>query len=92
MIQEEKDSAAQRAEELESRVGGGDALGGHFRSLSSLPPSFAGSSLAGSSPPDSGSSTPRRANRSPSREVDRMGVMTLVSPLLALFHWRGPFV
>ncbi|KAJ8247690.1 hypothetical protein GJAV_G00249150 [Gymnothorax javanicus] len=78
MIQEEKDSAAQRAEELESRVGGGgDALGGHFRSLGSLPPSFAGSSLAGSSPPGSGTSTPRRANRSPSREMDRMGVMTL---------------
>ncbi|XP_035273770.1 liprin-alpha-1 isoform X6 [Anguilla anguilla] len=77
MIQEEKDSAAQRAEELESRVGGGDSLGGHFRSLGSLPPPFAGSSLAGSSPPGSGTSTPRRANRSPSREVDRMGVMTL---------------
>ncbi|XP_064192322.1 liprin-alpha-1 isoform X10 [Anguilla rostrata] len=81
MIQEEKDSAAQRAEELESRVGGGDSLGGHFRSLGSLPPPFAGSSLAGSSPPGSGTSTPRRANRSPSREVDRMGVMTLPSDL-----------
>ncbi|XP_061100551.1 liprin-alpha-1 isoform X1 [Conger conger] len=77
MIQEEKDNAAQRAEEIESRVGSGDALGGRFRSLSSLPPSYAGSSLAGSSPPGSGSSTPRRASHSPSREVDRMGVMTL---------------
>ncbi|KAJ8413080.1 hypothetical protein AAFF_G00106620 [Aldrovandia affinis] len=81
MIQEEKDNAAQRAEEIENRVGSGDTLGGRFRSLSSLPPSFAGSSLAGSSPPGSGSSTPRRGNRSPSREVDRMGVMTLPSDL-----------
>ncbi|KAI1889592.1 hypothetical protein AGOR_G00164510 [Albula goreensis] len=77
MIQEEKDTTAQRAEEIESRVGSGDTLGGRFRSLSSLPPSFAGSSLAGSSPPGSGNSTPRRVSRSPNREVDRMGIMTL---------------
>uniref|UniRef100_A0A8C9R4F1 PTPRF interacting protein alpha 1 n=1 Tax=Scleropages formosus TaxID=113540 RepID=A0A8C9R4F1_SCLFO len=79
MIQEEKESTTQRAEEIESRVGSGDSLGSHFRSLSSLPPSFAGSSLVGSSPPGSGHSTPRRMPRSPNREVDRMGVMTLVS-------------
>jgi hypothetical protein len=43
--------------------------------MSSIPPS----SMGGSSPPGSGSSTPRRIpNRSPNREVDRMGVMTLV--------------
>uniref|UniRef100_A0A8C9WPN3 PTPRF interacting protein alpha 1 n=1 Tax=Scleropages formosus TaxID=113540 RepID=A0A8C9WPN3_SCLFO len=79
MIQEEKESTTQRAEEIESRVGSGDSLGSHFRSLSSLPPSFAGSSLVGSSPPGSGHSTPRRMPRSPNREVDRMGVMTLSS-------------
>ncbi|XP_018619137.1 liprin-alpha-1 isoform X4 [Scleropages formosus] len=81
MIQEEKESTTQRAEEIESRVGSGDSLGSHFRSLSSLPPSFAGSSLVGSSPPGSGHSTPRRMPRSPNREVDRMGVMTLPSDL-----------
>uniref|UniRef100_A0A6Q2WVZ8 SAM domain-containing protein n=1 Tax=Esox lucius TaxID=8010 RepID=A0A6Q2WVZ8_ESOLU len=75
MIQEEKENTAMRAEEIESRVGSGDSLGGNrFRSMSSIPPS----SMAGSSPPGSGSSTPRRiSNRSPNREVDRMGVMTL---------------
>nr|XP_023661126.1 liprin-alpha-1 isoform X4 [Paramormyrops kingsleyae] len=79
MIQEEKESTTQRAEEIESRVGSGDNLGGRFRSLSSLHPSFAGSSQAGSSPPGSGHSTPCRMPRSPNREVDRMGVMTLHS-------------
>uniref|UniRef100_A0A3B3TGR7 PTPRF interacting protein alpha 1 n=1 Tax=Paramormyrops kingsleyae TaxID=1676925 RepID=A0A3B3TGR7_9TELE len=79
MIQEEKESTTQRAEEIESRVGSGDNLGGRFRSLSSLHPSFAGSSQAGSSPPGSGHSTPCRMPRSPNREVDRMGVMTLSS-------------
>ncbi|XP_023661185.1 liprin-alpha-1 isoform X8 [Paramormyrops kingsleyae] len=81
MIQEEKESTTQRAEEIESRVGSGDNLGGRFRSLSSLHPSFAGSSQAGSSPPGSGHSTPCRMPRSPNREVDRMGVMTLPSDL-----------
>ncbi|XP_048856071.1 liprin-alpha-1-like isoform X9 [Brienomyrus brachyistius] len=81
MIQEEKESTTQRAEEIESRVGSGDNLGGRFRSLSSLHPSFTGSSQAGSSPPGSGHSTPCRMPRSPNREVDRMGVMTLPSDL-----------
>ncbi|XP_013769931.1 liprin-alpha-1 isoform X8 [Pundamilia nyererei] len=77
MIQEEKESTAIRAEEIECRVGSGDSLGGHFRSMSSIPPSlYAGSSLGGS-PPGSGHSTPRRIPRSPNRELDRMGVMTL---------------
>uniref|UniRef100_A0A8C4SRP3 PTPRF interacting protein alpha 1 n=1 Tax=Erpetoichthys calabaricus TaxID=27687 RepID=A0A8C4SRP3_ERPCA len=81
MIQEEKETTVLRAEEIESRVGSGslDNLGSRFRSMSSLPPSFTGSSLAGSSPPGSGSSTPRRAPRSPAREVDRLGIMTLSS-------------
>lgn len=78
MIQEEKESTAMRAEEIESRVGSGDSLGGRFRSMSSLPPSLLAPGHAGSSPPGSGHSTPRRAPRSPNREVDRMGVMTLV--------------
>ncbi|KAI4890358.1 hypothetical protein NFI96_031716, partial [Prochilodus magdalenae] len=77
MIQEEKENTALRAEEIESRVGSGESLGGRFRSLGSIPPSFHGSSHSGSSPPGSGHSTPRRAPRSPNREVDRMGVMTL---------------
>ncbi|XP_076144029.1 liprin-alpha-1 isoform X6 [Alosa pseudoharengus] len=77
MIQEEKESTAIRAEEIESRVGSGDSLGGRFRSMSSLPPSLLAPGHAGSSPPGSGHSTPRRAPRSPNREVDRMGVMTL---------------
>ncbi|XP_063045299.1 liprin-alpha-1 isoform X2 [Engraulis encrasicolus] len=79
MIQEEKESTAIRAEEIESRVGSGDSLGGRFRSMSSLPPTLLppGHADSGSSPPGSGNSTPRRATRSPNREVDRMGVMTL---------------
>ncbi|XP_030622014.1 liprin-alpha-1 [Chanos chanos] len=81
MIQEEKESTALRAEEIESRVGSGDGLGGRYLSVGSIPPSFHSSSHGGSSPPGSGHSTPRRAPRSPNREVDRMGVMTLPSDL-----------
>ncbi|XP_058857742.1 liprin-alpha-1-like isoform X6 [Acipenser ruthenus] len=79
MIQEEKETTVQRAEEIENRVGSGslENLGSKFRSMSSIPPSFTGSSLAGSSPPGSGHSTPRRIPRSPAREVDRLGSMTL---------------
>uniref|UniRef100_A0A8C5BPZ9 SAM domain-containing protein n=1 Tax=Gadus morhua TaxID=8049 RepID=A0A8C5BPZ9_GADMO len=76
MIQEEKENTSQRAEEIECRVGG-DGLGGRFRSMSSLPPSHGGGSSVGGSPPGSGHSTPRRVPRSPNREMDRMGVMTL---------------
>ncbi|XP_028258627.1 liprin-alpha-1 isoform X2 [Parambassis ranga] len=77
MIQEEKESTAIRAEEIECRVGSGDSLGGRFRSMSSIPPSLCAGSSLGGSPPDSGHSTPRRIPRSPNRELDRMGVMTL---------------
>ncbi|XP_055010751.1 liprin-alpha-1 isoform X5 [Boleophthalmus pectinirostris] len=77
MIQEEKESTAIRAEEIECRVGSGDSLGGRFRSMSSLPPSLCPGSSLGGSPPGSGSSTPRMVSRSPHREMDRMGVMTL---------------
>ncbi|XP_075872968.1 liprin-alpha-1 isoform X5 [Nelusetta ayraudi] len=76
MIQEEKESTAIRAEEIECRVGGSEDLGGRFRSMSSIPPS-----LCAGSPPGSGSSTPRRVPRSPNRELERMGVMTLPSDL-----------
>ncbi|KAM7087125.1 liprin-alpha-1 isoform 5-T5 [Molossus nigricans] len=78
LIQEEKESAEQRAEEIESRVGSGslDNLG-RFRSMSSIPP-YPASSLPGSSPPNSGRSTPRRVPHSPAREVDRLGIMTLL--------------
>ncbi|XP_036918475.1 liprin-alpha-1 isoform X5 [Sturnira hondurensis] len=81
LIQEEKESTEQRAEEIESRVGSGslDNLG-RFRSMSSIPP-YPASSLTGSSPPNSGQSTPHRVPRSPAREVDRLGVMTLPSDL-----------
>ncbi|KAL2805730.1 liprin-alpha-1 isoform c, partial [Daubentonia madagascariensis] len=81
LIQEEKENTEQRAEEIESRVGSGslDNLG-RFRSMSSIPP-YPSSSLAGSSPPGSGRSTPRRIPHSPAREVDRLGIMTLPSDL-----------
>ncbi|XP_075044373.1 liprin-alpha-1 isoform X3 [Mixophyes fleayi] len=82
LIQEEKENTEQRAEEIESRVGSGSLDNiGRFRSMTSIPPSFTGSSLAGSSPPGSGCSTPRRIPHSPAREVDRLGVMTLPSDL-----------
>uniref|UniRef100_A0A8C4EWK3 PTPRF interacting protein alpha 1 n=1 Tax=Dicentrarchus labrax TaxID=13489 RepID=A0A8C4EWK3_DICLA len=81
MIQEEKESTAIRAEEIECRVGSGDSLGGRFRSMSSIPPSLCAGSSLGGSPPGSGHSTPRRVPRSPNRELDRMGVMTLPSDL-----------
>lgn len=77
MIQEEKESTAIRAEEIECRVGSGESLGARFRSMSSLPPSLCPGSSLGGSPPGSGSSTPRMVSRSPHREMDRMGVMTL---------------
>ncbi|XP_057408321.1 liprin-alpha-1 isoform X6 [Balaenoptera acutorostrata] len=78
LIQEEKENTEQRAEEIESRVGSGslDSLG-RFRSVSSIPP-YPASSRASSSPPSSGRPTPRRAPHSPAREVDRLGVMTLL--------------
>nr|XP_057933372.1 liprin-alpha-1 isoform X2 [Doryrhamphus excisus] len=81
MIQEEKENTAIRAEEIECRVGSNDSLGGRFRSMSSIPPSLCAGSSVGSSPPGSGHSTPRRIPRSPNRELDRMGVMTLPSDL-----------
>uniref|UniRef100_A0A8B9CQB3 PTPRF interacting protein alpha 1 n=1 Tax=Anser brachyrhynchus TaxID=132585 RepID=A0A8B9CQB3_9AVES len=73
LIQEEKENTEQRAEEIESRVGSGSLdAHGRFRSMSSIPPPYASGSLAGSSPPGSGRSTPRRIPHSPAREVDRL--------------------
>ncbi|XP_065514063.1 liprin-alpha-3-like [Caloenas nicobarica] len=70
LIQEEKECTELRAEELESRVGGGSVEGtppGRYRGggggSPSLPPS-----LASPSPPSSGRSTPRPAPPSPARE------------------------
>ncbi|KAF3832266.1 hypothetical protein F7725_025931 [Dissostichus mawsoni] len=77
MIQEEKENTAIRAEEIECRVGSGESLGGRFRSMSSIPPSLCAGSSLGGSPPDSAELHPRRVPRSPNRELDRMGVMTL---------------
>nr|XP_006131108.1 liprin-alpha-1 isoform X1 [Pelodiscus sinensis] len=78
LIQEEKENTEQRAEEIENRVGSGSLdNNGRFRSMNSIPLPFIGGSLAGSSPPGSGHSTPRRIPRSPAREVDRLGIMTL---------------
>ncbi|NXQ23630.1 LIPA1 protein, partial [Alaudala cheleensis] len=76
LIQEEKENTEQRAEEIESRVGSLEGPG-RFRGRG---PAL-GPGLAGSSPPASGRSTPRRAPHSPAREVDRLGVMTLPSDL-----------
>ncbi|XP_057881447.1 liprin-alpha-1 isoform X2 [Melospiza georgiana] len=79
LIQEEKENTEQRAEEIESRVGSGSLEAhGRFRSLGSV---ALGGALAGSSPPGSGHSTPRRVPHSPAREVDRLGIMTLPSDL-----------
>uniref|UniRef100_A0A8C5TRJ3 PTPRF interacting protein alpha 1 n=1 Tax=Malurus cyaneus samueli TaxID=2593467 RepID=A0A8C5TRJ3_9PASS len=81
LIQEEKENTEQRAEEIESRVGSGSLEAhGRFRSVGSIPP-FSTGALAGSSPPGSGRSTPRRVPHSPAREVDRLGIMTLPSDL-----------
>ncbi|NWR19117.1 LIPA1 protein, partial [Emberiza fucata] len=81
LIQEEKENTEQRAEEIESRVGSGSLEAhGRFCSLGSVAPVLGGA-LAGSSPPGSGRSTPRRVPHSPAREVDRLGIMTLPSDL-----------
>ncbi|XP_032894608.1 liprin-alpha-1 isoform X2 [Amblyraja radiata] len=83
LIQEEKESTQQRAEEIESRVGSGSLDGldlCQYRG-GTLPASFTGSSLARSSPPGSGHSTPRRTPRNAAHDMDRLGVMTLPSDL-----------
>uniref|UniRef100_A0A3Q2YLZ4 PTPRF interacting protein alpha 2 n=1 Tax=Hippocampus comes TaxID=109280 RepID=A0A3Q2YLZ4_HIPCM len=84
LIQEEKESTELRAEEIESRVASVSLEGlnlarmhhHHHHHGASITASATASSLASSSPP-SGHSTPKLDPRSPARDMERMGVMTL---------------
>uniref|UniRef100_A0A8C3Y826 PTPRF interacting protein alpha 4 n=1 Tax=Catharus ustulatus TaxID=91951 RepID=A0A8C3Y826_CATUS len=81
MIQEEKESTELRAEELETRVTSGSMEGLNLTQLckrASIPTSLTALSLASSSPPLSGRSTPKLSSRSTAQDLDRMGIMTLV--------------
>ncbi|XP_053936015.1 liprin-alpha-2 isoform X4 [Cuculus canorus] len=83
LIQEEKESTELRAEEIENRVASVSLEGLNLARVhqgASITGSVTASSLASSSPP-SGHSTPKLTPRSPAREMDRMGVMTLPSDL-----------
>ncbi|XP_027535595.1 liprin-alpha-2 isoform X7 [Neopelma chrysocephalum] len=83
LIQEEKESTELRAEEIENRVASVSLEGLNLARVhqgTSITGSVTASSLASSSPP-SGHSTPKLTPRSPGREMDRMGVMTLPSDL-----------
>uniref|UniRef100_A0A8B9K2H8 PTPRF interacting protein alpha 4 n=1 Tax=Astyanax mexicanus TaxID=7994 RepID=A0A8B9K2H8_ASTMX len=81
MIQVERESAELRADEIESRVNSGsmDGLNVTLRPRSTIPTSVTALSLASSSPPVSGRSTPKMASRSAAHEL---GIMTL-SPVEA---------
>ncbi|XP_022538434.1 liprin-alpha-4 isoform X9 [Astyanax mexicanus] len=80
MIQVERESAELRADEIESRVNSGsmDGLNVTLRPRSTIPTSVTALSLASSSPPVSGRSTPKMASRSAAHEL---GIMTLPSDL-----------
>ncbi|KAF4010120.1 hypothetical protein G4228_001432 [Cervus hanglu yarkandensis] len=81
LIQEEKESTELRAEEIENRVASVSLEGLNLARVhpgTSITASVTASSLASSSPP-SGHSTPKLTPRSPAREMDRMGVMTLIA-------------
>nr|XP_057933132.1 liprin-alpha-2 isoform X1 [Doryrhamphus excisus] len=88
LIQEEKESTELRAEEIENRVASVSLEGlnlarmhhHHHHHGASITASATASSLASSSPP-SGHSTPKLDPRSPARDMERMGVMTLPSDL-----------
>nr|XP_020849148.1 liprin-alpha-2 isoform X14 [Phascolarctos cinereus] len=83
LIQEEKESTELRAEEIENRVASVSLEGLNLARVhpgTSITASVTASSLASSSPP-SGHSTPKLTPRSPAREMDRMGIMTLPSDL-----------
>jgi len=71
-----------RAEEIENRVASVSLEGLNLARMhhhgTSITASATASSLASSSPP-SGHSTPKLDPRSPARDMERMGVMTLVS-------------
>uniref|UniRef100_A0A5F4W529 PTPRF interacting protein alpha 4 n=1 Tax=Callithrix jacchus TaxID=9483 RepID=A0A5F4W529_CALJA len=78
MIQEEKESTELRAEEIETRVTSGsmEALNlKQLRKRGSIPTSLTALSLASTSPPLSGRSTPKLTSRSAAQGLDRMGVM-----------------
>uniref|UniRef100_A0A8C1PUY5 PTPRF interacting protein alpha 4 n=1 Tax=Cyprinus carpio TaxID=7962 RepID=A0A8C1PUY5_CYPCA len=77
MIQVERESADLRADEIESRVNSGsmDGLNVTLRPRSSIPTSVTALSLASSSPPVSGRSTPKLTSGSAAHEL---GIMTLV--------------
>uniref|UniRef100_A0A672MWB6 Liprin-alpha-2-like n=1 Tax=Sinocyclocheilus grahami TaxID=75366 RepID=A0A672MWB6_SINGR len=77
MIQVERESAELRADEIESRVNSGsmDGLNVTLRPRSSIPTSVTALSLASSSPPVSGRSTPKLTSGSAAHEL---GIMTLV--------------
>ncbi|XP_073771457.1 liprin-alpha-4 isoform X23 [Danio rerio] len=81
MIQVERESAELRADEIESRVNSGsmDGLNVTLRPRSSIPTSVTALSLASSSPPVSGRSTPKLTSGSTAHEL---GIMTL-SPVEA---------
>uniref|UniRef100_A0A8C9N2E6 PTPRF interacting protein alpha 2 n=1 Tax=Serinus canaria TaxID=9135 RepID=A0A8C9N2E6_SERCA len=86
LIQEEKESTELRAEEIENRVASVSLEGLNLARVhqgTSITGSVTASSLASSSPP-SGHSTPKLTPRSPAREMDRMGVMTLVRNLMTI--------
>ncbi|XP_073771443.1 liprin-alpha-4 isoform X11 [Danio rerio] len=80
MIQVERESAELRADEIESRVNSGsmDGLNVTLRPRSSIPTSVTALSLASSSPPVSGRSTPKLTSGSTAHEL---GIMTLPSDL-----------
>uniref|UniRef100_A0A8C9VZU2 PTPRF interacting protein alpha 2 n=1 Tax=Scleropages formosus TaxID=113540 RepID=A0A8C9VZU2_SCLFO len=84
LIQEEKESTELRAEEIENRVASVSLEGLNLARVhqpgASITASATASSLASSSPP-SGHSTPKHTPRSPARDMERMGAMTLVSCL-----------
>ncbi|XP_046728851.1 liprin-alpha-2 isoform X1 [Silurus meridionalis] len=79
LIQEEKECTEQRAEEIEHRVAS-VSLEGLNLARSLITASATASSLTSSSPP-SGQSSPKHTPRSPARDMERMGVMTLPSDL-----------
>ncbi|KAG7454662.1 hypothetical protein MATL_G00262140 [Megalops atlanticus] len=84
LIQEEKESTELRAEEIENRVASVSLEGLNLARVhhpgTSITASATASSLASSSPP-SGHSTPKLTPRSPARDMERMGAMTLPSDL-----------
>lgn len=76
MIQVERETAELRADEIESRVNSGsmDGLNVTLRPRSTIPTSVTALSLASSSPPVSGRSTPKMTSGSMAHEL---GIMTL---------------